>query len=331
MKREWLARTVEDALEPELEICDPHHHLWLQPQGHWPRYRLEDLREDTGGGHRVLDTVFIECASSYRSSGPEALRPVGETEMVAGAAAESERSAGSRIAGIVGFADLTLGERVQEVLDAHVVAGGGRFRGIRHAAAWDSAPEVPNSHTNPPQDLYRQAAFHQGLAVLGRMGLTFEAWQYHPQLPAVLDLAHAHPAVRIVVNHLGAPLGIGPYGGRRAEVLAAWRPAMAALARCENVYLKVGGIGMSRYGAGFEDWPAPPTSDELLALWGDEMRWCIEEFGPAKCMFESNFPVDGESCSYGVLWNAFKKVSSGYNTTERAALFRGTARAFYRI
>lgn len=331
MNRSWLGLTSEEALEPELEIYDPHHHLWPQPTRNWPRYDLVDLRADTGSGHRVTKTVFIDCASQYRQSGPEHLRPVGETEFVAERAAESERIPGARIAAIVSFADLTLGERVDEVLHAHIEAAGGRFRGIRHAAGWDASPEVPNSHTDPPQDLYDLPSFRAGLEVLGRLNLSFEAWQYHPQLPAVVRLAEAHPDVSIVVNHLGAPLGVGPYAGRRPEVLAAWRPPMQQLAELPNVTLKVGGIGMTRYGLGWETHAKPPTSDELLAAWGDELRWCIDLFGPSRCMFESNFPVDGESCSYVVLWNAFKKVSQGYSPAEREALFRGTAQTVYRI
>ncbi len=331
MDREWLARTVEEVLEPELEICDPHHHLWDQPTGKYPRYDLADLRVDTGAGHNVVDTVFIDCATNYRTTGPEHLRVVGETEFVVTRCEESDRTPGARIAVIVSRADLTLGAGIEEVLAAHVEAGKGRFRGIRHAAGWDADPRVPNSHTDPPPDLYLRPESHQGLRTLAGMGLSFEAWQYHPQLGDLVTLARAVPEATIVLNHLGAPLGIGPYAGRRAEVLEAWRPPMAELATLPNVVLKVGGIGMSRYGAGWETQDRPPTSDEVLALWGDELRWCIDAFGPARCMFESNYPVDGESISYVVLWNAFKKVSAGYSAEERAALFRGTARRVYRI
>lgn len=331
MKRDWLALTVEEVLEPELEICDPHHHLWPEPTERYPRYELEDLRLDTGSGHNVVDTVFIDCAASYRPDGPVALRPVGETEFVAERAARSEQTPGARIAGIVGHADLTLGAAVGEVLEAHVAAAGGRFRGVRHVGAWDASDAIAVSHTNPPPHLYAHDDFRSGLSILGSMGLSFEAWQYHPQLEDVVALAADRPEVSIIVNHIGAPLGIGPYAGHRAEVLALWRASMVRLAAAPNVTLKVGGIGMGRYGAGFETWDKPPTSDQLLAHWGDELRWCIDTFGPSRCMFESNFPVDAESCSYAVLWNAFKKVSAGYSNEERAALFHGTARRVYRL
>jgi predicted TIM-barrel fold metal-dependent hydrolase len=256
---------------------------------------------------------------------------VGETVYVAAQAAETERRGGARIAGIVGHADLDLGAAVEEVLTAHVEHAGGRFRGVRHSAAWDPDPSIARSHSNPPHDLYRRSSFRQGLATLGRLGLSFDAWQYHPQLSELVDAARAVPGTPIVVNHLGAPLGIGPYAGRRAEVLETWRPQMAELARLDNVHLKVGGIGMSRYGMGWEHGERPPGSDDLVAAWGDEVRWCIDKFGPQRCMFESNFPVDSESCSYVVLWNAFKKVSDGYSAAERADLFAGTARRFYRL
>jgi len=331
MDRSWLAATREEVLEPELEICDPHHHLWPEPTARFDRYDLDALWADTGAGHRVLDTVFVECAAAYRTDGPEAFRPVGETEFVADRAERSDAGGGSRLAAIVGHADLTLGDAVEDVLAAHVAAGHGRFRGVRHSAAWDPSPLIARSHSNPPPHLYGLASFRRGLAVLGSLGLSFDAWQLHPQLDELADLATAQPEVSIVVNHIGAPMGVGPYEGRRSEVLEVWRPAMARLATLPNVTLKVGGIGMARFGAGFDRWPVPPTSDELLAFWGDQLRWCIDTFGPGRCMFESNFPVDTESCSYVVLWNAFKKVSAGYSAAERAELFAGTARRVYRI
>lgn len=331
LRRDWLALTVESVLEPELEICDPHHHLWPEPTLRFPRYDLEDLRVDTGAGHHVVDTVFIDCAAAYRSEGPVALRPVGETEFVADRAARSEQTDGATIAAIVSFADMTLGDDVGPVLAAHVAAAGGRFRGIRHVGAWDRSDAIAASHTNPPQHLYRQDDFRRGLAVLSGMGLSFEAWQYHPQLGEVADLAAALPDLSIIVNHIGAPLGIGPYAEQRAEVTEVWRAAMVGLAEAPNVTLKVGGIGMSRFGTDFHTWKAPPTSDQLLERWGEQLRFCIDTFGPSRCMFESNFPVDSESCSYTVLWNAFKKVSASYPAEERALLFRGTARRVYRL
>ncbi len=331
LRRDWLALTSEAVIEPELEICDPHHHLWPEPTSRFPRYDLEDLLMDTDAGHNVVDTVFIDCAAAYRVDGPVAMRPVGETEFVADRAARSEHTAGATIAAIVSFADMTLGPDVRPVLEAHVAAAGGRFRGIRHVGAWDASDAIAASHTNPPPHLYRQDDFRRGLTVLSGMGLSFEAWQYHPQLGEVAELAAAFTELSIVLNHIGAPVGIGPYAGKRTEVEAVWRAAMVHLAAFPNITLKVGGIGMSRFGTDFHTWDAPPTSGQLLERWGDQLRFCIDTFGPDRCMFESNFPVDSESCSYTVLWNAFKKVSAGYSTEERAHLFRGTARRVYRI
>lgn len=332
MDRTWLSRTVEVALEPELEIVDPHHHLWSEPVGdRYPRYDLADLRDDTGAGHNVVATVFIDCSSNYYTDGPEHLRPVGETAWTATRADESDRTPGARIAAIVSYADLTLGEGVEEVLQAHVAAGGGRFRGIRHIGAWDADERIARSSRNPPPDLYAMPSFRTGMGVLGRLGMTFEAWQYHPQLPEVVDLARACPEVTIIVNHIGAPLGIGPYADRRDEVMAAWRPPMEQLAALPNTVLKVGGIGMTRYGMGLERNENPPTSDELLAVWGDTLSWCIEQWGPERCMFESNFPVDRMSLSYPVLYNALKKIAAPFSATERDAMFYGTASRIYRL
>src|SRR3954470_24892634 len=272
----------DDVLEPELAICDPHHHLWDNADS---RYMVEELRSDTGSGHRVVRTVFVECMSGYRTDGPEAFRPVGETEFVVAADPDGF------IGGIVGFADLRTPE-IADVLAAHVEAGDGRFRGIRHASAWDAGPGIRPSHTNPPPRLFDDPAFRSGLAALGRAGLTFDAWLYHPQLPELVDLARAHPEVPIVLDHLGGPLGIGPYAGRRGEVLDAWRASMAEVAACENVVLKLGGIGMPIFGRGFHKQEQETTSQQLGDEWGDDIRWCIERFGVDRCMFESNFPVD---------------------------------------
>jgi len=324
----WLARTAEAVIEPELPICDPHHHLWDYPDD---RYLLEELRADTGSGHRVVDTVFVECASKYREDGPTQMRPVGETEFVARVAEASQLAPGATIGGIVGFADLTLGNAVRPVLEAHVEAGRGRFRGIRHASAWDADQRVRNAHTDPTPRLLAQPAFRAGLRVLGSLGLSFDAWLYHPQLPDLVELARAHPEVSIVLDHLGGPLGIGPYAGQRDHVRDVWQPPMSELARCPNVSLKLGGIGMAIYGLGWHKRDAPPTSVELVAAWEADIFWCIEAFGAGRCMFESNFPVDKRGCSYRVLWNAFKRMAAGASAAEKAALFHDTAARVYRL
>jgi predicted TIM-barrel fold metal-dependent hydrolase len=328
-KAAWLARRTEPAIDPEVPVVDPHHHLWDRNRS---TYLVPQLHEDTGGGHNVVKTVFVECMSEYRTDGPEALRPVGETAFVAEQARLSRADGGAPIAGIVSYADLTLGDAVEEVLAAHEAAGDGLFRGIRHATGWDADDRVPNSHTNPPEGVMRDERFRTGLRKLGELGYRFDSWCYHPQQADVADLARSAPGTPIVADHLGAPMGIGPYAGRRAEVLEQWRPMMKDLASCENVVLKVGGIGMERYyGGPWTSRDAPPSSEELAEYWADVVHFCIDTFGPSRCMLESNFPVDRETCSYVVLWNALKRLAAPYADTERADLLGGTAERFYDV
>ena len=330
MDRQWLAKTEEAAIEPELEIVDPHHHMW-DTETRYGRYELEDLRLDTGGGHNIVETVFIDCGANYRSDGPDALHPVGETEYIRGRAELSDRTPGARIAAIVSHADLTLGDAVAEVLDAHVEAAGGRFRGIRHSGARVDDPAVPTSRVQPPAGLYGSERFLEGAAVLASKGLSFEAWQYHPQLGEVVRLAADVPELSIVVNHLGGPLGVGRFADRRQEVFDEVRRGLEPLVAHRNVFLKLGGVGMTRFGTEWLPPDRPPDSDRVGGTWGDLIRWCIDAFGPSRTMFESNYPVDGETTGYTVLWNAFKKISAEYPAAERAELFAGTARRFYRL
>ncbi|HEU5194917.1 MAG TPA: amidohydrolase family protein [Methylomirabilota bacterium] len=321
---------MEEILEPGLPICDPHHHLWDHPRH---RYLLDELLADTGSGHDVRATVFVECLSMYRAHGPDALRPVGETEFVNGIAAmsASRRYDGTRVAaGIVSFADLTLGEAAGAVLDAHRAASP-RFRGIRHAAGWDASEAIRNSHTNPPPGLLADGRFRRGFAELVRRGLTFDAWCYHPQLPEVAALARAFPDATIVLDHFGGPLGIGPYRDRRAEVFAWWRGAIKTVAECPNVVAKLGGLVMPLNGFGFHKRAAPPDSAELAAATRDWYLHAIDCFGPARCMFESNFPVDKVSASYRVLWNSFKRITASFSKDDKAALFHDTAARVYRV
>jgi len=327
----WLAQQVEPPLEPTLPIIDPHHHLWDHPQS---RYLLDEILRDTNSGHLVVATVFVECLSMYRADGPEPMRPVGETEFVNGIAAQSasgQYGATRVAAGIVGFADLALGAAIEPVLRAHLAAAPGRFRGIRHAAGFDASPEVRNSHTNPPADLYRSARFREGFTKLNGLGLTFDAWQYHPQLSALTELARAFPDTTIILDHFGGPLGIGPYEGKRGEIFRRWKDDIADLARCPNVVAKLGGINMPANGFNWHKHPAPPSSDDLVAATRDYYLHTIDRFGPDRCMFESNFPVDRVSCSYVVLWNAFKKIAARFTNEEKASLFHGTAQKVYRL
>ena len=340
---DWLALTTEETLEPDLPICDPHHHLW--DTGYEPaavfrreqvenRYLLDELLADISSGHNVVSTVFIECASMYRATGSADMRPVGETEFVNGIAAMSASGqyGPARVAaGIVGLADLSLGDAVAPVLEAHIAAGGGRFRGIRHAASWDASDQIRNSHTNPTEGLFFDETYRAGFARLAPLGLSFEGWCYHPQIPDLVELARAFPETTIILNHFGGPLGIGPYEGTRDENLPQWRRDIDALAGCPNVVAKLGGINMKVNGFGWHKQDRPPGSAELAAATRVYYDHCIERFGPERCLFESNFPVDKVTCSYNVLWNTFKRIAAGCSPAEKALLFHDTAARVYRI
>jgi L-fuconolactonase len=328
----WLATAQPEAiLDPDLPIVDPHHHLWVR-DGH--RYLLDELLTDLNTGHNVVATVFEECHSMYRADGPAEMRPVGETEFVAGIAAMSASGSYGKTrvaAGIVGAADLTLGDRIEPVLVAQIRAGGGRFRGVRHSAGFDADPIIGNSGTGAELHLYQRPDFRAGLARLSGLGLSFDAWLYHPQLADVIELARAFPATPMVMGHVGGFLGYGAYAGRRDEQFAGWRRAVAELATCPNVVVKLG--GMVNRGAAFDFHAAanPPTSEVMANAWRPFVETCIELFGARRCMFESNFPVDKMAVGYAALWNAFKRIVSGVSLDEKRALFAGTAARIYRL
>src|SRR5437867_4356656 len=332
---DWLATTVEAPLDPGLPICDPHHHLWdLQPARVAPRYLIDEIQADVGAGHNIVSTVFIECGAMFKSDGPEPLRPVGETEFVNGIAAMSASGLYGKTrvaAGIVGTANLRLGDAVGAVLDAQIAAGGGRFRGIRLGAAWDADQRVPSHRTNPGPALLLRDDFRAGFAHLAPRALTFEAWCYHRQIPDVTALARAFPGTTIILNHFGGPLGIGPYAGKAKDVYTEWRTHISELATCQNVVAKLGGINMEINGFGWHQQSRPPGSQELFEATRQYYEFTIEKFGVDRCMFESNFPVDKASCSYTVLWNSFKRLTAKYSAAEKAKLFHDTAARVYRI
>lgn len=340
----------ETILDPALPIIDPHHHLWdrtavldaLPPAKHdferllrlSPRYLLDELRADMNRGHNIIATVYMECGAMYRSSGPAEMRPVGETEFVNGFAAicaSGVYGPARACAGIVGHVDLTLGDRAADVLEAHLAAGGGRFRGIRHSASADADPNVlgPLAHRAP--GLYASSEFRKGFKHLASRGLSFDAWLLEPQLGEVLDLAKAFPDTAMVLDHVGTPLGIASYAGRREERFGVWKDSIQALAKCENLSVKLGGLAMPF--PGFPTFMAqPPASSQTLAQeWRPYVETCIEAFGVERCMFESNFPVDLGTCTYDVLWNAFKHLAKGYSADEKTALFSGSAKRIYRL
>ena len=320
--------TSEPILEPELPICDAHHHLW-KGRGHTGQpYLLDDLRADTTSGHNVVRTVFVECHSEYRTDGPEELRPVGEVEFVAAVAEASDAGPGPAIEGIVGHADLTLGERVADVLHALDAAGRGRFRGVRHNTAWDATPMGNNA---PRAGIMGEPSFRDGVRVLGSLGFSLDSMAYHTQLAEVVELARACPEVTIVANHLGIPLAGGPYRGRADEVRTVWHDGLRRLAACENVVLKIGALIRPLTGEKWDKREQKASSAEIAAAWGADIRFAIEQFGPSRCLFESNFPVDKACFGYVEVWNAFKLVTEGYSPAERRDLFHDTAARAYRL
>ena len=327
---EWHASVTEEIIEPERPIIDPHHHLWKTPRM-WGTYLLNDLWQDTGSGHNVEKTIFIECRSGYREDGPEQLRPVGETEFVAAVAAESASADGrATIAGIVSHAMLTLGEAVEEVLNAHEEAGGGLFRGIRHAGPSDDTGTL----TNPGRGLpcpYSRDNFRTGVKTLGRLGYSYDTWHFYHQNQDYLALAQAVPETTMVLDHFGTPLGAGAYAGRRDEIFEIWKKDIAAIAKCPNVVAKLGGLAMPDNGFGWDKRELPPTSDEFAGAQRKYFLHTIECFGPERCMFESNFPVDKQSISYPVLWNGLKKIVADFSEEEKHAMFYGTAARIYRV
>jgi len=331
--KDWLALTPEPTLEPELPICDPHHHLWEFRSEPVPyqRYLLPDLAEDLNSGHNVRATVFIEVRTQYRTDGPEEMRPVGEVAFVEELATESARGTYGRTqvaAAIIGYADLKLGEQVTPVLEAMQAASPTRFRGVRHSVGWDPDPELVNRDI---QGALSSAQYRAGARVLAGMGLCLENSLYHPQLAELAAFARAVPDLTIILNHIGGLVRIGAYANRDDDVLPAWRRGIAAVAACPNVIMKLGGVGQRRFGFDWHARAQPIGSADLATALAPLMQYCIEQFGPDRCMFESNFPVDKVSYSYNVVYNAFKRLSAGYSAAERAALFHDTAARVYRI
>ena len=333
---DWLALTPEEALEPEIPICDPHHHFWDFRTERIPyqRYLLHELADDVNGGHNVRSTVFVEARSMYRAGGPEEMRPVGEVEFVQGLAAASDNGLYGpckAAASIVGHANLNLGENVRPVLEALQAASPNRFRGIRHSVTWDASPEVENTAAHKAEGQMSSDNFRAGARVLADMGLTLEGWMFFPQMTELAEFAKAVPNLTIILNHIGGLIREGPYAGRDDEVFGQWRKGIAAAASAPNVVIKLGGIGMPRTGFGWDARATPIGSEELAADMKPLIDYCIEQFGPNRCMFESNFPVDKVSYSYTVMYNAFKRLTTQYSASERADMFHDVAARVYSV
>jgi len=331
VRDDWLALHNEDVIDPALAIVDPHHHLWDKSDH---RYFLDDLLADLNTGHNIVATMFMECGAMYRSDGPEDERCLGETEFANGVAALSASGIYGNAeicAGLVGGADLRAGDAVTPILERHMAIADGRFKGVRQVSAWHDDPAARGSLASPPVGILADAGFREGIRALTRLDLSFDAYMYHTQLGEMVDLARALPDTNMILNHVGGVIGIGPYKNKRDEEFAKWRSDMQNIASLDNVSVKLGGLGMRVFGFGFGDWPAPPSSDDLAQAWAPYIETCIELFGPERCMFESNFPVDKGACSYPVIWNAFKRIASGASPDDKKHLFSDSARRVYRL
>jgi predicted TIM-barrel fold metal-dependent hydrolase len=330
-RADWLALYSEDIIDPGRRIIDAHHHLWDRQGG---RYLLEELTDDIASGHNVVATVYVDCRSMYRAGGPEAFRPVGEVEFANGVAAQAASGGYGPCAvnaAIVSHTNLLLGDEAKAVLEAQMAAGNGRYRGIRHSSAWDADPAVAGAYAVRPKGLLADPQFRKGFACLGPLGLTFDAWLFHPQIPELAELARAFPNQRIIMDHCGGPAGLGVYANRRDEIFKVWKASVQDIAKCQNVVVKLGGLAMLLLGYDFHTRPKPVSSEELAKAWKPYMETCIEAFGPNRCMFESNFPPDKGQCSYQVIWNALKRIAAPYSEAEKNRMFEGTAADVYKI
>ena len=333
---DWHALTQEASLEPDLPICDPHHHFWDYRSERIPydRYLLHELAADINSGHNVRSTVFVEARSMYRADGPDEMKPVGEVEFVQGLAAASATGLygpGRAAAAIVGHANLNLGNQVKPVLEALQAASPNRFRGIRHSVTWDDNPAVPNTAAHKMKGQMSSDNFRAGAKVLAGMGHSLEGWMFFTQMEELAELAEAVPDLKIILCHVGGLLGTGPYAGKQEEVMATWRKGIAAAAAQPNIYMKLGGIGMPSVGNDWHLREKPIGSEELAVGMAPIINHCIEKFGPNRCMFESNFPVDKVSFSYNIMYNAFKRITKDHSASERADMFHDVAARVYRI
>ena len=331
---EWLAKRDEPIIEPSQQIIDSHHHLYERPG---MRYLLDDYLKDTSTGHNVRASIFVQARAMLRADGPPELQSIGEVEFANGVAAMSASGLYGPIrvcAGIVGFADLMLGEAVRPVLERLIMAGGGlttaggRFCGIRQILTWDRDTSLLNMAYPTTETMIDASGFRAGFAQLAKHGLSFEVWAFSPQLPDIVRLARAFPRTQIVVNHCGGVVRIHGYQNQ-IDVFEQWKQGITALSQCENVKIKLSGLGMRLSDFGFETLPQPPSSNDLATAWRPWILHCLESFGPRRCMWGSNFPVDKGSYAFKVGLNAFKTLMSSASSEEKNAIFWRTAQNHY--
>ncbi|WP_110675034.1 amidohydrolase family protein [Salinicola sp. RZ23] len=322
IREAWLALADEPVLDPAQPILDAHHHLWDRDES---RYRSAEFVADVGTGHDVRASLYVQCRTGYRRSGPESLRPLGEVETILDWSAQTPHYP----AGIVAFADLMRGSEVRDTLEALLALAPGRVRGIRNTTAFHPDPAVRSNPNPAPDGLLRSEAFRRGAAEVARAGLVLDVWAYQTQLHEVESLARALPDLTVVIDHCGGPLGVGPFSARTPADVTAWRRGVNALARLPNTRIKIGGFGLAVFGNTYHQRPLPPHSRQLAADWAPWVESCLEAFGPQRAMFESNFPVDKGMFSYVALWNAFKRLTRGASQAERDQLFWRTAAETY--
>jgi predicted TIM-barrel fold metal-dependent hydrolase len=330
----WRSLVVEEPIDPALPIIDAHHHLWPEPPvPHLEAYGIEALKIDKRtSGHNIVATVFVEAFTRYRNEGPAKFKPLGETEYVAQVARDADREGGAAVgccAGIVAHADMLLGADVDQVLAAHRAAAPERLRGIRHLIAHD--PDYPGVLPSQPGTL-QNPAFRAAFARLAAHDLSFDVWLMHPQLGELAEVAALFPETMIVLDHVGGPMGTGRYANGAGNGFEEWRRGMALVAARPNVVVKLGGLNMefTRLGAPL-DAERPWTSEEMARAQGRHILTTIDLFGPSRCMFESNFPVDRMSTGATVLWNCFKRLAERFTPAEKSALFFDTAARVYRL
>lgn len=337
VRPDWLATRQEEALDPAIPVVDAHHHLYDRPG---VRYLLDQFLQDLRGGHDVRATIYLQARAMLRADASPHLQPLGETEFANGIAAMSASGlyGTTRVcAGIVGFADMTLGDAIRPVLERHIAlaggppADGGRFRGVRQSLTWDADTSLLNPAYPTTAEMMDQPAFRAGFAHLAPLGLSFDAWAFFHQLPKVAALARAFPETPFVLNHCGGVIGIRAYEGKREEVFAQWKRGILDLARCPNVMVKLSGLGMRLGGFRFEDKAQAPSSTELAEAWRPWIETCIEAFGAARCMYGSNFPVDKGSHGHAIGLNALKRLLAGASAGDKADILWRSARSFYRL
>jgi L-fuconolactonase len=323
---------VEAILDPDLPIIDSHHHLFDRPA---LRYLLNDYLADIGAGHRITGSVYVETQAFIRPDGPELLRPLGEVEFANGVAAMSASGIYGECrvcAAIVGYADLRLGDAIAELLDRALAIAPDRLRGIRQVTIEDpTGKSYRYMMQPPPRGIMSSAGFRPAFRQLAARGLAFDAAVFDHQLPDIGNLADAFPETTIVLNHMGLAMALDLDAQGRAQVFGRWRAALYDVARRPNVVCKVGGLGMPVWGFGLETRSDSIGYSELASAWKPYVETAIEAFGPERCMMESNFPPDRQTCGYATLWNALKHIVRGCSADEKAALFHDTAARVYRI